>query len=104
MTRAARARRPAPATVRVLETIARREHGTRTLYRFDVWTLEGDTERAVFTMTAEGPLGRLRALARLEALGYSLEHYTPAETPTRNLFVPWAQAALLHRLRSQGVL
>lgn len=102
MTRAARRLEPSP--VRVVETIAQQRQGHRTLYRFDVWATEHDTERCVFTMTAEGPLGRLRALSKLEAFGYSLERLELAEPRTRNLLVPWAQTALLHRLRSQGVL
>jgi hypothetical protein len=104
MTRAARARRLEPSPVRIVETIARRTPGQRTLYRFNVWTSDGSADRCALTLTAEGPLGRLRALAELEALGYSLEHFEPAEPPTRNLLVPWAHAALMHRLRSQGVL
>lgn len=104
MTRAARARRRRPATVRVVETIAQHIPGQRTLYRFDVWATQHDTERCVFTMTAAGPLGRLRALSKLEALGYPLDAFEPAEIPTRNLQVPWAWAALLHRLRAQGVI
>jgi hypothetical protein len=106
MTRAAARKREAPQPgARICETILRAERGARTLYRFDVWTTEGDTDRCTLTLTAEGPLGRLRALAELETLGYSVEYFEPAERPRkRTTVLVWELAATLTRLRAQGII
>lgn len=94
--------RPLPS-VRVVETIVTAAVGRRTLYRFDVWT--GDPAAVAFTLTAEGPLGRLRAVARLETLGYlpatDLHRAEPA-APIRRQHTSYA--ALSARLRKQGIL
>lgn len=106
MTRAAARKKAAPQPgARICETILRATPGARTLYRFDVWTTEGDTDRCTLTLTAEGPLGRLRTLAKLEALGYSLEYFEPAERPRKQTAVfAWEWAGLSKRLREQGII
>lgn len=88
------------STVQLVET-AIAIAGRRTSYRWDVWaTLEG-LERCVLTLTGEGPLGRLRALARLEVLGYDLR---ALEAPRGAGAIAWEWTAARRRLRAEGIL
>lgn len=103
MSAPARAARPRVRVGRVVETATANE-AARTVYRLDLWATDDGVERCIYTTTGRGPVERLRAVRRL--LDWADSHDVRVNTQGRGLAGSqvWEFAALMRRLRGQGVL